>query len=78
MLLHTPRPQTEPPGQTVPHEPQLRGSLVVSAHAPLQLVCGAGHPQAPAPQVWSAAQARPQAPQLAGSICELMQRPPHT
>ena len=34
--------QTWPAGQLVPHEPQLNGSLSVSAHKPLQLVWPGG------------------------------------
>ena len=77
-FAQVPLPQTRPVGHTLLHAPQLFGSLVVSVHWPLQLVCGAGQPHAPALQVSLASQVVPHLPQLAGSICELMQRPAQT
>jgi hypothetical protein len=78
VLPHT-LPEQVPLGQTLPHAPQLFGSLVVSVQVPLHSVCPVGQPvppvQVPPVQVCPEAQALPQAPQLFGSVPRLVQVP---
>jgi hypothetical protein len=59
MGVHTPLLHVLPPGQTVPHLPQLLASLVVFLQAPLQHVAPAAH-------------LLPQVPQLLGSVVVLV------
>ena len=46
---HTQAPSTQPcpTPQTIPHSPQLDGSLAVTTHAPSQSVSPATHPSVP-------------------------------
>lgn len=58
------------PVQAVPHEPQLTEAVVVSTHAPAQLVRPAGQDVSQAPWAHTCAEvhATPQAPQFSGSL----------
>jgi hypothetical protein len=63
-------------GQTLPHVPQLLGSVFVLMQRPPQFVAPPGHAQAPFTQTNVGGHMRPQAPQLFVSKLVLMQRPP--
>jgi len=84
--LHTLFEQVVPVAQTLPHVPQLPGSLVSVLHTPPQRDSGAGHGppprfagmQVPPEHVSSGGQMLPQKPQLFGSICGLLHWPPHS
>jgi hypothetical protein len=52
----------------LPQAPQFVASADGLMQAPAQLICPAGHTQAPRLHVWVAAQAMPQVPQFAGSL----------
>ena len=74
---HEPRVQTWPAAQEAPHEPQWFTSLVVSTHAPLQLVLPKAHEQLPPVQVAPPWQVVPQAPQSVELVWVLTQDEPH-
>jgi hypothetical protein len=63
--------------QTTPQLPQLFGSVAVITHAPLQLICPAGHVQEPPTQLWPAAQMLPHWPQFATLVIRSTQLDPH-
>lgn len=66
--VHVPLTHWLPGPQRFPHVPQLRGSLVVSVHTPLQLVVPAPHVHVPLEQLAPVEQMLPQVPQLLGSV----------
>jgi hypothetical protein len=66
--MHAPATQLSPDGHTLPHAPQLLGSLVRSTHLPLQTVpVHVEEVHSPATQLSPAGQTVPHAPQLLGS-----------
>ena len=68
-----------PAGHTVPHPPQLFGSVPVSVHVPEQLVCPAvGQVHTPAAQMSPAGHAFPHAPQLFRSVLGSTHVPPQS
>jgi hypothetical protein len=66
-----------PPAQAVPQLPQFALSLLVSTHAPVQLVRPVAHVVAHVPplQTCPAAHAFPQPPQFAGSLAGSLHLP---
>jgi hypothetical protein len=50
--VQAPPAQLVPVGQTLPHVPQLCGSLLRSVQAPLHMTCAPGQPHVPSEQVW--------------------------
>lgn len=81
LTLHRPPLHTGVPElaeQTLPHAPQLLGSLCTAVHAPpLHIKSPVGHAQRPAWQVVLFAQRVPQPPQLMLSVCSLTHTLPH-
>src|SRR5262245_57755471 len=75
---HTPRLHTWPPGQTVPHIPQLVGAVASTAQVPLQSTVYAGQPQFPPLQSSVGPHAVRQPPQCAGSLDVSTHAPLHS
>jgi hypothetical protein len=78
--MHIPAEHVWPAAHARPQAPQLLALLVVSTHAPPQLVCPAGHIiiepwQRPFVHVWPAEQTVPHAPQFMSSVKTLVQTP---
>ena len=80
--VHVPLTHARPPGQIVPHDPQLRLSVCRLAHEVvfakknmlLHAVVPLGQPpHIPLVHCWPPAQALPQLPQLLLSVCVLVQ-----
>jgi len=67
--------QVVPAGHRLPHLPQLRESLVVSAQADPHAVSPIGHWQAPPMQDWSTLQAWPHMPQSLALVSRSTQAP---
>jgi hypothetical protein len=67
-MVHVPFTHVSPPGQRVPQDPQLRGSVPVLVHAPSQLVSPPPHTQAPLVQLPPVPHWVPHAPQSRGSV----------
>jgi len=66
-----------PEGQTLPHAPQLAGSLARDTQVPPQLTCPVGHAHWPATHVVPPAHALPHAPQFAPSLPMSTHAPAH-
>jgi hypothetical protein len=74
-----PSKHTNPFAQAIPQEPQLRTSVAVLTHVPLQMMKPEGHKQVPPTQNGEIfVQTMPQEPQFIGSFWRSTQSPSQT
>ncbi len=76
-IWHAPLMHWLPPPQRLLHVPQLRGSVCVSVHCPLQLCSPPPHMQLPFVQLAPAPHALLHAPQSKGFVCRFTHALPH-
>jgi hypothetical protein len=75
LLTHTPETHESPVAQTLPHPPQLNGSVDVLRQDPLHKLWPCGHTHIPPVHIVPVGQGFPQPPQLLASFWRVVQTP---